>query len=93
MTSALVGGLDPRLTIPRRGLSLRQGLDLAPPQPYFVFEEEVPRAGTRLIQAFERTRWADGRVYTWLRVRRQTGRGEGSSGLGFDKLINVPVKS
>jgi hypothetical protein len=63
-----------------------------PPQPYFVFEEEVPRAGTRLVQAFERTRWTDGRVYTWLRVRRQTGRGEGSSGLGFDKLINAPVK-
>ena len=34
----------------------------------------------------------DGRVYTWLRVRRQTGRGEGSSGLGFDELINVPIK-
>jgi hypothetical protein len=88
----LEGDPDPPAKVQPRTVLLRQGLDLAPPQPYFVFEEEVPRAGTRLFQAFERARWVDGRVYTWLRVRRQTGRGQGSSGLGFDKLINVPVK-
>jgi hypothetical protein len=82
---------DPPGKVQPRTVLLRQGLDLTPAQTYFVFEEEVSRAGTRLMQAFERTRWTDGRVYTWLRVRRQTGRGEGSSGLGFDKLINVPV--
>ena len=55
--------------------------------------DEVAAAnGARLMQTFERTRWADGKVYTWLRVRRQTGRGEGSSGLGFDELVNVPRK-
>jgi hypothetical protein len=47
----------------------------------------------RLMQKFERTRWRDGRVYTWLRVRRQVGRGEGTSGLGFDKLIDMPLKA
>jgi hypothetical protein len=88
----LDGDPDPPPKVQPRTVLLRQGLDLIPAQTYFVFEEEVPRAGTRLIQAFERTRWSDGRVYTWLRVRRQTGRGEGSSGLGFDKLINVPVQ-
>ena len=71
---------------------LRQGLDLTPPQPYFVHEEEVPRAGARLTQFFERTRWTGGQVYTWLRVRKQTGRGEGSSGLGFDAIVSVPEK-
>jgi len=40
----------------------------------------------------ERTRWTDCRVYTWLRVRKQTGRGEGLSGLGFDELVNVPAR-
>jgi hypothetical protein len=66
---------------------LRQGLDNG--QPYFIFEEQVSRAGTRATQLFERTRWTDGSVYTWLRVRRGTGRGEGSSKLAFDQLINA----
>jgi hypothetical protein len=72
---------------------LREGLDRAPAQPYFVHEEEVPRAGTVVSQRFERTRWTNGRVYVWLRVRRQTGRGEGSSGLAFDQLMDVPPPS
>jgi hypothetical protein len=69
-----------------RTVLLRQGLDVN--QTYFLAEEEVPRAGTRVLQSYERTRWTDGRVVTWLRVRRQTGRGEGNSGLRFDYLVN-----
>jgi hypothetical protein len=69
---------------------LRQGLDESVPQPYFVFEEEVPRAGAIAMLSYERTRWSDGRVFVWLRVRRQTGRGEGSSGLRFDEIIDLP---
>lgn len=60
------------------------------PVPYFVHEEEVLRAGTRVFQAYRRTRWTDGRVVVWLGVRRQTGRGEGSSGLRFDELVDQP---
>jgi len=55
-----------------------------------VHEEEVPRAGSTLAQLFQRTRWTAGRVVVWLRVRRQTGRGEGTSGLGFDLLVDNP---
>ena len=77
---------------PRTGL-VRTGLDASPPQTYLVHEEEVPRAGTRLFQSYQRTRWTDGTPYTWLRVQRQTGRGEGSSGLAFDQLIDVPPTS
>ena len=87
----LLGGAPPAKVRPRTVL-LRQGLDQAAPQAYFVLEEEVPRAGARLTQVFERTRWTGGEVYTWLRVRKQTGRGEASSGLGFDLLADVPVK-
>ena len=78
---------------PRTAL-LREGLDPLPgndKKPYFVAEEEVPRAGVRVAQSFQRTRWLDGRVFTWLGVRKQTGRGEGSSGLAFDQVL--PVKS
>jgi hypothetical protein len=87
----LDGDPNPPVKVQPRTVLLREGLDRTPAQPYFVFEEEVPRAGVRLLQTFVRTRWTDGHVYTWLRVHRQTGRGEGSSGLGFDELINIPV--
>ena len=52
-------------------------------------DEEVPRAGVLLKQAYQRTRWRNGRVFVWLSVRKQTGRGEGSSGLAFDRIIDT----
>ena len=67
---------------------LREGLDRTPAQPYFVHEEEVPRAGVRASQYYSQTRWTSGRVLTWFRARKQTGRGEASSGLGFDRLVD-----
>lgn len=59
-------------------------------EPYFIHEEEVPRAGTILRQQFQRTRWRGGRAVVWLGATRETGRGEGSSGLAFDQLVDVP---
>lgn len=56
---------------------------------YFIFEEEVPRAGTVVSQTYQRTRWIGGKIFTWLGIRKQTGRGEGSSGLRFDSLIDT----
>jgi hypothetical protein len=67
---------------------LREGLDRTPPATYFIHEEEVPRAGARLTQYYERARWTAGRVFTWFRAQKQTGRGEGSSSLGFDRLVD-----
>jgi hypothetical protein len=79
----------PRKVRPRTSL-LRQGLDKA--EAYFLHEEEVPRAGVIVTQSFQRTRWRDGRAWVWLGVRKQTGRGEGSSGLAFDRIDDVPPK-
>jgi hypothetical protein len=84
------GGPEPPRKVKPRTALLREGLDRSPVEGYFVNEEEVPRAGTRLTQGFERTRWSDGRVYVWLRARRQTGRGEGAGGLRFDYLEDEP---
>jgi hypothetical protein len=89
MPRILEGDPNPPQKVQPRTALMRQGLDLAPPQSYFVYEEEVPRAGARILQSFERTRWSDGRVYVWQRVRRQVGRGEGSSGLRFDEIRNT----
>jgi hypothetical protein len=73
---------------PRTAL-LREGLDQPTAISYFIHEEEVPRAGVRVTQTFQRTRWHDGSVFVWLGVRKQTGRGEGSSGLAFDRIVDV----
>ena len=35
----------------------------------------------------------DRRAWVWLGVRKQTGRGEGSSGLAFDQIIDSPPAS
>jgi len=59
------------------------------PNAYFIHEEEVPRAGIVVTQSYQRTRWVGGKVFTWLGVRKQTGRGEGWSGLKFDTLIST----
>jgi hypothetical protein len=56
------------------------------PAPYFVAEEEVPRAGRRITRAFQRARWVDGATFLWIGRAAPFGRGEGSSGLVFDAL-------
>jgi len=54
---------------------------------YLVHEEEIPRVGTRLTVAFNRTRRPDGAPIVWLSARRSTGRGEAHSGLEWDRLL------
>jgi len=79
--------------VPPRSTLIRQGLDVPPPngpQPYFLHEEEVPRAGVTVSESFRRTRWTKGETYVWLGVQKETGRGERSSGLAFDSLANAP---
>ena len=71
---------------------LRQGLDLAKAETYFIPEEEVSRAGVRVTQYFSRARWTGGEVFNWLRARKQTGRGEAASGLAFDQLVDQNSK-
>jgi len=87
-------GSMPRLTdvipnsvITPRGQILRVGLDNK--QPYFVHEEEVPRAGVIVTRTFQRARWFDGKVFMWIGRRKETGRGEGASGLVFDQIVPV----
>jgi hypothetical protein len=65
---------------------LREGLDASAPQAYYIHEEEVPRTGVCITQAFQRTRWVNGEVFVWLGMKKKTGRGEGSSGLAFDQI-------
>lgn len=70
---------------------LRDGIDEGDnaTAPLFVNEEEVPRAGARVISTFQRTRWYNGKIISWLGKRKRLGKGEGSSGLQFDSLETV----
>jgi hypothetical protein len=90
MPRILEGDPAPPAKVKPRTTLLREGLDELTPQAYFLHEEEVPRAGVRVTQSFQRTRWRDGQVFVWLGVRKQTGRGEGSSLLEFDQIIDLP---
>lgn len=83
----------PPVPVRPRTTLLRHGLDQEEASGYLLHEEEVPRAGARVTQSFQRTRWRDGRVLVWLGVRKQTGRGEGSSGLAFDRIVDIKPQS
>ncbi|MBX3082872.1 MAG: hypothetical protein KF716_14630 [Anaerolineae bacterium] len=74
-----------------RGAVLSAGLDTVPPEAYFIHEEEVPRAGAIVTRTYQRARWWNGKTFLWLGRRKQTGRGQGSSGLEFDRVI--PLES
>jgi hypothetical protein len=89
----------PRLTdalpaspVEPRGRILRAGLDEIDRQPYFLHEEEVPRAGAIVTRGFQRARWFDGKVYTWIGRRKETGRGQGASGLVFDRVVPLQTQ-
>jgi hypothetical protein len=90
MPRILDGDPNPPARVRPRTSLLRVGLDRTPVEPYFVHEEEVPRAGVRVAHAYQRTRWRGGRAVVWLAAHRSTGRGEGSSGLAFDRLVESP---
>jgi hypothetical protein len=84
----LDGDPNPPEKVRPRTTLLRQNL----PRAFFLHEEEVPRAGAVVTQSYQRARWTGGRVYTWFGARKQTGRGEGSSGLRFDQAVPVKMK-
>jgi hypothetical protein len=57
------------------------------PSPYYINEEEVPRAGKIVTRSWQRSRWIDGRTFLWIGRRVTPGKGEGSSGLAFDQVV------
>lgn len=67
-----------------------ESLLLKEQQPvHFIEEEEVPRAGVIVNRTFKRTRWIDGKTILWVGRTKTTGRGEGWSGLMFDRLLPI----
>ena len=59
--------------------------------PLRIEDEEVPREGAIVERAYQYARWLGGTSFVWLGRRKVVGRGEGSSGLRYDRLEkNVP---
>jgi hypothetical protein len=52
--------------------------------PYRIREEEISRAGVRVVRVACRSRWIDGSTHLWMSRMRRAAGGEGSSGLLFD---------
>ncbi|MGH2353239.1 MAG: hypothetical protein ACRDI2_02035 [Chloroflexota bacterium] len=59
---------------------------LMPGERLQLHEEEVPRAGARVIRAYQYARWIDGSTHLWMSRSKGAGRGEAASGLRFDAL-------
>src|SRR6185503_9153698 len=55
-----------------------------------LYDEEVPREGTRVTRQRRLARWTDGSTWLWTSFRNQVGQGEGSSNLKFDQLLEPP---
>ena len=51
-----------------------------------LHEEEIPREGVRVTRTCQLARWQDGGTHLWIGRRKGIGRGEGSSGLAFDRV-------
>lgn len=64
----------------------RTNLLKAPLSPYFIHEEEVPKAGRVITATWQRARWFGGKVLVWYGHKKEVGRGGGTSGLKFDQL-------
>jgi hypothetical protein len=69
-----------------------RGRVLQPDTELLVHDEEVPREGARVTRAYKYARGADGSTYLWIGRRKQSGRGEGSSGLRFDFLEETRIQ-
>lgn len=75
--------IRPRTPLLRDGINENDHQDA----PLYINEEEIPRAGVRLTGTYQRTRWYNGKIVCWYGRRKRTGRGEGSSGLSFDLVL------
>jgi hypothetical protein len=72
-----------------KGLLLRSdpNQDVAREPALRIEEEEVPRDGVIVQRVMQHGRWTNGRAYLWLGRNKKVGRGEGSSGLRFDAVL------
>jgi hypothetical protein len=52
-----------------------------------MFDEEVPREGIHVSRHYQLARWIGGSSWAWMALRKEIGRGEGTSALRFDSVV------
>ena len=77
----LIAGLPP-VDVAPRGEVLRPFVADA----YFIFEEELGKAGLVVTRSYQRSRGVGGETYLWLGRRTRIGRDSRASGLRFDQI-------
>lgn len=56
-------------------------------KPLYINEEEIVAVGTKVVKNHQRTRWLNGKTFTWTGISKQISKMQGDSGLMFDELI------
>ena len=56
-------------------------------KPLFINEEQVQGVGTVIRKNCQRSRWLDGRTFTWMGYSKEIKHTQGVSGLEFDNLL------
>ena len=79
--------LVPAALLETEPLVIRQGRSQLFGSLKKLFDEEVPREGVRVTRRYQYARWMGGSTLLWGGFKKETGRGEGSSGLSFDDAI------
>lgn len=64
-----------------------------PVTPLRFYEEEVPREGRHVQRVPMLARWWNGKIVSWIGRRSRVGRGEGSSGLRYDRAVGSVASS
>jgi hypothetical protein len=58
--------------------------------PNLIRDEEILRDGLVVQRTYRQARWTRGGTFLWSSLNKRIGRGEGSSGLAFDQVIEKP---
>jgi hypothetical protein len=79
----------PQTSLLRKGLSS----DNKVLQVYDILNHELCREGLQLKLRYNYGRWLNGEVYLWKGIQKESGGGEGNSGLAFDQLVNFDLNN
>ena len=78
----------PQTSLLRKGLSSGNTVQ----QVFDIVNHELCREGIQLKLRYNYGRWLNGEIYLWKAIQKETGGGEGSSGLAFDQMVNTDLK-
>lgn len=55
--------------------------------PFYIYEEEIPKEGITVSRRWQRIRWINGQTFVWVGREKELGKGDVRSRLAFDQII------